>query len=217
MSKHNKMRREFWRTTHLFIENAVTNNIVLIQALGLCPIIAISTTLQNGVVMAACTAAVMLPLSLMTALLSNSLPKWLRPAVYVILAALILVGCSFVLERYISTELFAVLHHFIPLIAVNMLYNRTVGFSSIIHPVATVMDALGSTVGFGLVICGVSALREVMAYGTLWGVSVDAKIVIPQTAAPFVAFILLAFLAATLQWTRQRISAFFRRKEEDDE
>ena len=105
MSKHNKMRREFWRTTHLFIENAVTNNIVLIQALGLCPIIAISTTLQNGVAMAACTAAVMLPLSLMTALLSNSLPKWLRPAVYVILAALILVGCSFVLERYISTEL----------------------------------------------------------------------------------------------------------------
>ena len=65
----------------LIIRVAYSQDLALIQALGLCPIIAISTTLQNGVVMAACTAAVMLPLSLMTALLSNSLPKWLRPAV----------------------------------------------------------------------------------------------------------------------------------------
>lgn len=217
MSKRNKMRREFWRTTHLFVENAVTNNIVLIQALGLCPVIAVSTTLQNGVVMAACTAAVMIPLSLIMAFLGGSMPKWLRPAVYVTLAALLLVGCSFILERYISAELYAKLHHFIPLIAVNMLYARTVGFSSIVHPVATIMDAVGSTVGFGLVICIVSALREMLAFGTLWNVPMDTAIVLPQTTAPFTAFILLAFLAAALQWTRQRISAFFHRKEEDDE
>ena len=217
MSKRNKLRREFWRTAHLFVENAVTNNIVLIQAIGLCPIIAISTTLQNGVIMAACTAAVMIPLSLMMALLGSGMPKWLRPAVYAIFASLLLVGCSFILERYISTELFAGLHHFIPLIAVNMLYARTVGFSSIVHPVATVMDAVGSTVGFGLVICAVSAIREVLAYGTLWAVPVGTDFALPQITAPFVAFILLAFLAATLQWTRQRISAFFRRKGEDEE
>lgn len=217
MKKRNQMRREFWRTTHLFVENAVTNNIVLIQALGLCPIIAVSTTLQNGVVMATCTAAVMIPLSLMMALLGNGMPKWLRPAVHVILASLLLVGCSFIMERYISTELFAGLHHFIPLIAVNMLYARTVGISSIIHPVATVMDSVGSTIGFGLVICAVSALREVLAYGTLWAVPVGIGFTLPQATAPFVAFILLAFMAATLQWTRQRISAFFHRKEENEE
>ena len=223
MSKRKNVRREFWRTTHLFVENAVTNNIVLIQALGLCPIIAVSTTLQNGVVLAACTAAVMIPLSLIMAFLGSIMPKWLRPAVYVTLAALLLVGCAFVLNRYISAELYAKLHHFIPLIAVNMLYARSVGFSSIVHPVATVMDAVGSTVGFGLVICIISALREiaaireVMAYGTLWAQPVGTTVTLPEMAAPFSAFILLAFLAASLQWTRQRISAFFRRKEEDEE
>ena len=113
--------------------------------------------------------------------------------------------------------MFAKLHHFIPLIAVNMLYARTTGFSSIVHPIATVMDAVGSTVGFGLVICGISALREVMAYGTLWGVPMDVEITMPLASAPFTAFILLAFMAATLQWTRQRISAFFHRKEETEE
>ena len=117
MSKRQKARRELWRTGQLFAENALTNNIVLIQALGLCPIITISTTLQNGVVMAACTAAVMLPLSLLMALLGNRLPKWSRPAVYVVLASLLLVGCSYVVERYVSTEIYAHLHHFIPAFA----------------------------------------------------------------------------------------------------
>lgn len=217
MSKKKNLRREFWRTTHLFVENAVTNNIVLIQALGLCPIIGAGTTLQNGVALAACTAAVMIPLSLFVALMGSWMPKWLRPAVYVLLAALILAGCSFLLERYISAELFAKLHHFIPLIAVNMLYARTTGFSSIVHPVATVMDAVGSTVGFGLVICAISAIREVLAFGTLWNIPVQSEVVIPEIAAPFSAFILLAFMAAALQWTRQHISAFFRRKGEDEE
>ena len=62
-----------------------------------------------------------------------------------------------------------------------------------------------------------TALREVMAYGTLWGVPMDVEITMPLASAPFTAFILLAFMAATLQWTRQRISAFFRRKGEDEE
>lgn len=217
MSKKKNVRREFWRTAHLFVENAVTNNIVLIQALGLCPIIGAGTTLQNGVALAACTAAVMIPLSLFVALMGSWMPRWLRPAVYVVLASLVLMGCSFLLERYISPELFAKLHHFIPLIAVNMLYARTTGFSSIVHPVATIMDAVGSTVGFGLVICIVSALREVLAFGTLWNIPLDTSITLPQASAPFTAFILLAFLAAVLQWTRQHISAFFRRKGEDEE
>lgn len=217
MSKRQKVKREFWRATNLLVENAVTNNIVLIQALGLCPIIGAATTLQSGVVLSVCTAAVLLPLSLLMALIGPYLPKWVRPAVYVLLASLLLVGTSFLLSHHVSTELFAQLHHFIPLIAVNMLYARTVGFSSIAHPVSTVVDALGSTLGFGIVICGVSALREVLAYGTLWNKPVDISWSLPHADTPFVAFILLGLLAAGLQWSRLRISAFFRGKEDDEE
>ena len=217
MSKRQKVKREFWHTTNLLVENAVTNNIVLIQALGLCPIIGAATTLQSGVVMSICTAAVLLPLSLLMAFLGSYLPKWLRPAVYVLLASLLLVGTSSLLTHYISGELFAKLHHFIPLIAVNMLYARTVGFSSIAHPVSTIVDALGSTLGFGIVICGVSALREVLAYGTLWDKPVEISWSLPHADTPFVAFILLGLLAAGLQWSRLRISAFFHRKEDDEE
>ena len=58
MNKPNQARH---RRHHiqLLVENAVTNNIVLIQALGLCPIIAAGTTLQNGVALTVCTAVVL--------------------------------------------------------------------------------------------------------------------------------------------------------------
>lgn len=216
MSKKQHTRREMWRTFRLFVDNALTHNIVLIQALGLCPVIATATTLQNGVVMSACTAAVLLPMSLLVAAMGNWMPKWLRPAVYAVVASLLLVGASYLLEHYISAELYAKLHHFIPLIAVNMLYARNRIFSSIVNPVSTIVDALGSTLGFGLVICAVSAIREVIAYGTLWNQPLDTTIQLPQIATPFTAFIMLGFMAAALQWSRRHIAAFFHRKEEEE-
>lgn len=217
MNNRDRNRRRVWRNTQLFVENAVTNNIVLIQALGLCPIIAAGTTLQNGVVLTVCTAVVLIPLSLFIAVAGNLLAKWLRPAVYVLLASLLLVGTAYLLDRHVSTDLYAQLHLFIPLMAVNMLYTRSVGFSSIVNPIATVVDALGSTVGFGAVICLISLLRELSAFGTVWGVPVEGVITVPGMNSPFVAFFLLAFMAAFLQWCRHRISAFFHRKEGDEQ
>ncbi len=218
MAKTGKeMRRQFWQTAHLFVENAVSDNIVLIQALGLCPIIAAGTTLKNGVALTACTAAVLIPLSFFIALVGSKLPKWLRPAVYVLLASTLLVGAAYILGTYISPELYAKLYLFIPLMAVNLLYTRSVGFSTVVNPFATVVDALGSTVGFGMVICVISALREMAVSDTLWGIPLGYTVALPEAAAPFAAFILLGFMSALLQWCRHRVSAYFHRKEAEEE
>lgn len=216
MSKRKTIRRHFWQTTNLFVENAVSNNIVLFQALGLCPIIAAGVTLQSGVALTVCSAAVLLPLSFVIALVGNHLPKWVRPALYVSLASLLLVGMAFLLDRYISPELYARLYLFIPLMAVNMVYTRSVGLSRVINPVATIVDALGSTVGFGLVICAISAVREIAISNTLWGIQIGSGVTLPEAAAPFSAFIILGFMSAWLQWSRQHITAYFRKKEEED-
>ena len=214
MNNRDRNRRRVWRNTQLFVENAVTNNIVLIQALGLCPIIAAGNTLQKGVALTVCTAVVLIPLSLIIALVGNWLPKWLRPAVYVVLASGLLAVTAMVTDRYLSTELYAQLYLYIPLMAVNLLYTRSVGFSSIVNPIATVIDALGSTVGFGMVICIISLLRELAIYGTVWGNAVEGIVTIPAASYSFFAFILLGFMAGLLQWSRQRISAFFHKREE---
>ena len=215
-SPKHSARRHFWEETGSFVENAITNNIVLAQGIGLCPIIAAGVTLKNGVALTVCTAIVMLPLSLLIPLFGNRIPKWLRPALYVVLASLLLVGAAFGLQRYISSELYARLYLYIPLLAVNMLYYRNTGIIGASSVLNTIVDSLGSTVGFGLVICLISALREMAISDTLWDVPLGYTVDLPEAASPFAAFILLGFLAATLQWTRQRISAYFRKKEEQN-
>lgn len=216
MSNRTVLRRRFWQTAGIFIDNALTNNIVLIQALGLCPIIAAGTTLKNGVALTVCAAVILLPLSFIIGLLGERLPKWLRPAIYVLIASLLMVGAAYVMETSVSPELYAKLYLFIPLMAVNMLYTRSGGMTTVIYPLATIADALGSTVGFGLVICLISALREITISSTLWDVPLGYTVALPEVAAPFAAFILLGFLSALLQWSRQHITAYFRKREEEN-
>lgn len=81
------------------------------------------------------------------------------------------------------------------------------------HPLETIVEALGSTVGFGMVICIISAIREMTIHATLWDIPVGNGYVLPEAAAPFAAFIMLGFMSATLQWTRHRIAAYFQKKE----
>lgn len=213
MSKRKSLQRRFWRAADSFVETAVTKNLVLTQAIGMCPIIAAGVTLQNGVTLTFFTAAVLIPLSLLMPLIGNRLPRWLRPVLYVLLAALALVGASYLLETFISPELYAQLYVFIPLIAVNMLRAHSSTMAHTMHPLETALEALGSTIGFGAVICVISAIREVTISATLWGVPVGSGFTLPEAAAPFAAFIMLGFMSALLQWTRHRIAAYFRKKE----
>ena len=61
MSKRKQAKRMFWATAGDLVENAVTHNVVLSKALGLCPILADGVTLKSGVALTVCTALVMLP------------------------------------------------------------------------------------------------------------------------------------------------------------
>lgn len=201
------------RTADGFIENALTNNIVLVQAMGICPIIAAGTTLKNGVVLTICSALILLPLTLFSTYLGERIPRWLRPVVYVVMASVLLMGGSFLLSRYIAPELHAHLAIYIPLMAVNMMYTRTVNRAVMAGPAEAVLDALGSTVGFGLVICVMSTLREMTGFGTIWDVPLNIPVKLPEVSRPFVAFILLGFMSAVFQWLRRRIRQRQKEKE----
>ncbi len=207
---------QFWKLTGIFMETFLTKNIVLVQAIGLCPIIAAGTTLQYGVVLALCTAAVLLPTSLLMSLFGEKIPAWLRPPVYTVGASLLLVGAAAIVDRCISHEIYAYLYLFLPLMAVNTIFTyRAGGFSVSNRPAAALVDALGASVGFGLVICLVSALRELAVAGTLWGISMGFSFRFPEAAMPFVGFLLLGFMAAFLQWVKSLITRLTGRKEEE--
>lgn len=198
-----------------FFSCFLSKNIVLVQAIGLCPIIAIGINLKYGVVLTVCTAAVLLPANLFMSLCGDKLPGWVRAPIYTVGASLILLGAAIFVDKLVSHEIYAALYFFIPLMAVNTLVSYRAGGFSVSHePIVALTDAVASTLGFGLVLCAVSALREIAAFGTIWDVPLHTQLVLPEAAFPFAAFLLLGFMAAFLQWLKSCLAAWAHRSRE---
>ena len=187
-------------------------NEVLVQAMGLCPILAIGYDIKYGVALAVCTALVMIPANVLLSLFGEKFPLWLRPPVHAICTALLLLLAAFILHQYISLDIYASLYLFLPLMAVNSLFTmRASGIQTErVHPLVSLMDSLGASLGFALVLCVASALREIAIFGTIWDIPLGIKTHFPEAQHPFIGYVLLGFMAAALQWLRQflrRLSA----------
>ena len=191
----------------VFLDAFLVKNIILVQAIGLCPIIAAGVTLKYGVVLTVCAAAVLLPASLFMSFVGDKLPDWLRAPLYTVGASVILLGVAIYIDRHISSEIYAALYLYIPLMAVNTLVSYRAGGFSVSHePIVALTDALASTLGFGLVICVIAAMRELVSYGTLWDIPVNLGLKLPDAAYPYAAFIMLGFMAAFLQWLKSKLN-----------
>lgn len=202
-----------------FWDAFLPQNVVLVQAMGLCPILAIGYDLKYGVALAVCTAVVLIPANLLLSLLGDKFPLWLRPPVYAVFTSALLFGAAFVLDRYVSPDIYAVLYLFLPLMAVNTLF--TMRAASIraerVHPLLSLVDSFGAAMGFALVLCIASVLREIAIFGTVWDIPLGISTHFPEAQHPFIGYVLLGFMAATLQWLRQRARRFSNRKEGTEE
>lgn len=193
------------RIKQVFLRTFASENVVLMQGLGICPIIAAGTSLQRGVALTVCTFAVLLPSSLLMSAVGKKLPPFLRAPVYTLLAMALMVACGLVMTTYVSPELYASLYVFLPLMSVNTLFTyHAGGFSVGRHPLLAVTDSVGTALGFGLVICIVSTLRELAISGSVWGVPVGFEARFPEAAYPFAAIILLGFMSAALQQIKMK-------------
>lgn len=201
--------------TSAFWDTFLVNNIVLVQAAGICPILAIGYDLKFGVALSACTTAVLLPVSLFLTALGNRIAAWLRPVLYTLLSSALLFVAALVLRQAISAELYAHLYVFLPLMAVNTLFTYRASATALrtsLRPVVAVADALGTALGFSLVMCITCALREMAIAGTLWGIPLGYEARFPEAQHPFIGFVLLGFMAAALQWFKQLSGRLFRKE-----
>ena len=204
------------RLRSIFFSTFLTNNIVLVKAVGVCPSIAGGVTLKYGVALTVCTLAVLLPSCLFVAGVGERIPKWLHPPVYTLAATLMMTGAAAIVSRLIAPEIYAALYLFLPLMVVSTIFTyHAGGFSAGMSPALAAVDAVGSALGFGLVICLVSALREAVVYGTLWDIPLPFTVRFPAGKLPFAAFILLAFMAAALQAVKTRLGRRADSEEED--
>lgn len=212
MKQHPTMRS----LLSVFWDAFLPQNVVLVQAMGLCPILAIGYDLKYGVALAVCTALVLVPANLLLSLFGEKFPLWLRPPVYAVFTTALLLVAAFVLHQYISLDVYAALYLFLPLMAVNSLFTmRAVGIrAERVRPLLSLADSLGAALGFAMVLCVASALREIAIFGTIWDMPIGLTTHFPEAQHPFIGYVLLGFMAAALQWMQRWLRRLSAGKEE---
>lgn len=140
--------------------------------LGLCPILAVTKSVENAVGMGLASAFVFVFSNLLVSMLRNIIPSKVRIAGYIIIIATFVTVVELVMQAY-TYPLFLKLGIFIPLIVVNCIaLGRAEAFACKNPPLASVADGLGMGIGYTISLCVVGALREALGNGTLMGHSV---------------------------------------------
>jgi Na+-translocating ferredoxin:NAD+ oxidoreductase subunit E len=140
--------------------------------LGLCPVLGVTTTMENGIGMGLATTFVLLCSNILVSALRNIIPPKVRIACFIIIIATFVIVVELVMQAY-AYPLFLKLGLFIPLIVVNcIVLGRAEAFASKNSLLPSMADGLGIGIGFTLSLAALGAVREVLGTGTFFGASV---------------------------------------------
>ena len=140
--------------------------------LGLCPVLAVTTSGINGIGMGLATTFVLVFSNIFVSLLRKFIPSQVRIASFIVIIASFVVIVELVMQAYFF-PLFKVLGIFIPLIVVNcIILGRAEAFASKNGPIMSMADGLGMGLGFTISLFIIGSLREFLGSGTLLGLNV---------------------------------------------
>jgi electron transport complex protein RnfE len=135
--------------------------------LGLCPTLAVTTTLENGYGMGIATTFVLVCSNVLVSALRNVIPSKVRIACFILVIATFVTVVELLMQAY-TYPLFLKLGIFIPLIVVNcIVLGRSEAFASKNGIIRSLLDGLGIGVGFTLALAVLGTLREVFGNGTI--------------------------------------------------
>jgi electron transport complex protein RnfE len=170
----------------------ITENPTFIQLLGMCPTLAVTTSLINAIGMGLSATFVLIFSNLVISLIRKFIPSKIRIASYIVVIAAFVSIIEMLLKAYLPAISDA-LGLFIPLITVNcIILARAESFASKNKPVPSMFDGLGMGLGFTLGLSILGSVREILGAGTILGISLFG-----QSFQPALIFILPpgAFLA----------------------
>jgi len=134
--------------------------------LGLCPVLGVTTTMENGIGMGLATTFVLICSNILVSALRKIIPPKVRIACFIIIIATFVIVVELVMQAY-AYELFLQLGLFIPLIVVNcIVLGRAEAFASRNGVVRSIADGLGIGIGFTLSLAALGGIREVLGTGT---------------------------------------------------
>ncbi len=134
--------------------------------LGLCPVLAVTKTVENGVGMGVALTFVLVCSNVFISLFKNAIPKKVRIACFIVVIATFVTVVELVMQAY-AYPLFLKLGIFIPLIVVNcIVLGRAEAFAAKNGIGRSLLDGLGMGIGFTLSLTVLAAIREIFGSGT---------------------------------------------------
>ncbi|MCL2081332.1 MAG: electron transport complex subunit E [Oscillospiraceae bacterium] len=187
----------------------IKQNPVLVLLLGMCPVLAVSTSVFNGLGMGLCATFVLIFSNVAVSLLRKLIPENIRIAAYIVIIATFVTVADLLLQAYLP-ELSKSLGLFIPLIVVNcIILARAEAFASKNTVAASAIDGLSMGLGFTAALLTMSVIREILGSGTLMGRDIFPAGFQPallMALAPG-GFITLGIIIAAVQWFSNRGNA----------
>ena len=202
----------------IFSERLWSGNTVLVQLLGLCPLLAVSNTMVNGLSLGLATVMTLVLANISVSSTRHWLLYEIRIPVFVLLIAGIVTSIGMIMNAWVH-ELYLQLGIFIPLIITNCaILARAESFASRNPVVISAIDGFSTGCGFALVLITLGAIRELIGNGTVFA---DAHLLFGPIARhwtiqigdsypglliailPPGAFILLGLLIALKNWLEQ--------------
>ncbi|GGZ30942.1 MULTISPECIES: electron transport complex subunit E [Shewanella] len=144
------------------------NNPGLVQMLGLCPLLAVTSTFTNALGLGLATAVVLIGSNTTVSLVRNFVPKEIRIPVFVMIIAALVTAVQLLVNAY-AYGLYLSLGIFLPLIVTNcVIIGRAEAFASRNSPMDAAFDGLMMGIGFTLVLMVLGGGREILGQGTLF-------------------------------------------------
>ena len=195
--------------TQEYLKGLWDENPVFRQLLGMCPILAVTNAVINGIAMGLATAFVLVLSSLVVSSIKKLIPSQVRIASYIVVIATFVTMADRFLAAYFP-PLSKSLGPYVPLIVVNcIILGRQEAFSSKNSIGRSMIDALGMSTGFILALLTLSSIREILGMGTFLGHQVLGAWFKPWIIMilPAGAFITLGVLLALAVFIEQKTKA----------
>lgn len=199
----------------MFREGLLTKNPVLVQLLGMCSTLAITTSLFNGLGMGLSVTVILICSNVMISALRKVIPGSIRIAAYIVIIAGFVTMVDLLLQAFLP-ELSENLGVFIPLIVVNcIILGRAEAFASKNGVLASALDGLFQGIGYTAALIVMCVIRELLGSGTFGGGLLNGgegyRILPEGTPAmllimPVGGFLTLGCVIAGAQWLMRRLA-----------
>tara|TARA_R110001592_G_scaffold60436_3_gene183775 strand:- start:1150 stop:1773 length:624 start_codon:yes stop_codon:yes gene_type:complete len=200
-------------TKKILFGPVVDNNPIALQVLGICSALAVTSSMANALVMTIAVMMVTAFSSMFISIIRNQIPSSVRIIVQMAIIASLVIVVDQVLKAF-SYQLSKELSVYVGLIITNcIVMGRAEAFAMKEKPVASFLDGIGNGLGYGAVLMAVAFFRELLGFGTLFGIEI---LQLTQNGGwyqgngllvlPFSSFFIIGFIIwAIRQWKPEQV------------